>query len=112
MTPKKGWWDLPGGFLDYKETIEESLIREVKQELNVNFKNFNLNYLGSFVDKYFYKGINYQTICFIFYTKISQKLNFQPEDDVSEIKFFSKEKIPWEKIAFEGIKKALKDYLK
>ncbi|MFN4212614.1 MAG: NUDIX hydrolase [Microgenomates group bacterium] len=111
LPPKKNFWDLPGGFLDFKETIKESLIREVKEELNINLKNFTFNYLGSFFDRYFYKGINYHTICFIFYTKIKQKLTFKPRDDVSEIKFLPKDKIPWEKIAFDGIKKALKDYI-
>ena len=109
INPQKNKWDLPGGFLDFNETIEESLSREVKEELNVIIKNFY--YLNSYIDRYFYRGFNYHTICFVFYTKIYEDLNFIPQDDVSEIKFFSRNKLPFEKIAFSGVNKALKDYI-
>lgn len=109
LDPHKNLWDLPGGFVDFQETIEDSLKREIKEEININIDN--LNYLGSFVDRYFYKGINYHTICFIFYTKIKTIPLMKPLDDVSEINFFPKNKIPWKKIAFKGIKQALKKYL-
>ena len=33
--PKKGMYDLPGGFLDYQETGEEAVIREIYEELNI-----------------------------------------------------------------------------
>ncbi len=102
---------MPGGFLDFKETVEESLKREIKEEINLRIKINQFNYLGSFTDRYFYKGINYQTVCFIFYTKISKNLSLKPKDDVSEIKFFPKNNLPWEKIAFPGIKNALRKYI-
>lgn len=109
FNPYKNMWDLPGGFLDFNETIEESVTREIKEEINIKINNFN--YLGSFVDRYLYKGVNYHTICFIFYTKIDKNLTFKPKDDVAKLKFFPKNKIPWEEIAFKGIKKALKEYI-
>ncbi len=110
FNPYKNHWDLPGGFTDFGETVEESLIREIKEEINIDLKNFN--YLGSFIDKYFYRGINYQTICFIFYTKLLEKHNLKASDDVSEIKFFSRKKLPWKQIGFKGIVQGLKKYLK
>ena len=35
-------WDLPGGKIDFYEDIEESLLREVKEETNLNIKNLKI----------------------------------------------------------------------
>lgn len=30
--PDKGWWDIPGGYIDWDETLEEGVARELKEE--------------------------------------------------------------------------------
>lgn len=37
--PNKGHWAMPGGFLDYEETINHACLREVKEETNVNLND-------------------------------------------------------------------------
>lgn len=106
--PKKGFWDLPGGFIEFKETIENSIKREIKEELNINLSQ--LKYFASYIDRYFYKGFNYHTLCFVFVGKIKNQIPY-PGDDAAELRFFKKEEIPFKKLAFTGIKNALKDYL-
>lgn len=49
--PQKGEWDLPGGFLEYDETAEECVLREIQEETgmtNVVIKE----YLGTFPSTY------------------------------------------------------------
>lgn len=106
--PKKGFWDIPGGFVEIEETLEESFHREIKEELGVEVKN--LQYLVSTADRYLYKGANYHTLCFIFTGEVDVK-NLKSQDDITEINFFPKDQIPFDQIAFEGVKKGIKFYL-
>ena len=34
--PFKGKWSLPGGFVEYKETVEDAVIREILEETNLS----------------------------------------------------------------------------
>jgi len=42
IEPFKGSWALPGGFLDYKETLEECAVREVAEETGLDVKPVEL----------------------------------------------------------------------
>src|SRR3989344_168461 len=35
LNPYKGFWALPGGHVDWNETVEEAVEREVKEETNL-----------------------------------------------------------------------------
>jgi ADP-ribose pyrophosphatase YjhB (NUDIX family) len=109
--PKKGLWDLPGGFVEFNEKAENTIVREVKEELGIKIKD--PKFLGTYIGFCHYKGINYQPLCLVFFEKINDEeiTKIKAADDVSSIKFFPKNKIPWEKLAFPDITQALKDYL-
>ena len=109
LSPKKGYWDLPGGFVNFKETVEESLKREIKEELNLDIKK--IIYFGSYWSYYPYKGINYQTLCLVFIASyVGGKIEIR--DDVIDYRFFSKKDIDFKKISFDDVRNALKDYFK
>ncbi|OGK24986.1 hypothetical protein A3A46_00625 [Candidatus Roizmanbacteria bacterium RIFCSPLOWO2_01_FULL_37_13] len=107
--PKKGYWDIPGGFVDFGETMEESLRREIKEELGTDITD--IKYFTSTADRYLFKGIDYHTLCFVFLGKVVGKKNLSANDDINEIKFFSKNNIPVDKLAFSGLKEVFKKYL-
>lgn len=107
IDPGKGMWDIPGGFLELGETVEEAMIRELKEETGIETE---FKYFTSTIDLYEFQGIVYPLSCVIFHGKIKDQ-NFRAGDDASEIKFFKPQDLPWDKIAFEGVKKALKKFI-
>lgn len=106
--PQKGYWDFPGGFIDLDENAEESMVRELEEELNVKINN--LKYFGSFSDKYYYGGIWFPTISFVFKGDVdNQKL--KPKSDVQDLRFFNPKNIPYPELAFESVTKGIKKFL-
>lgn len=108
--PKKGYLDLPGGFIEPGESMEESTIREVKEETGLNLKE--VHYFNSYPDEYLYQEIYVKTLGLTLTGKIEGSPEITPSDDVEEAKFYKKTEIPLGKIAFQSIKQALIDYLK
>lgn len=108
VAPKKGYWDLPGGFIEFKETVEESLAREIKEELGIKIKD--IKYVGSFWSYYPYRGVRYQTLCHAFSARYT-KGKILARDDISGYKFFPKNKIPFKRISFSDMKQALRAYI-
>lgn len=107
--PRKGYWDLPGGFIDIKETGEEGVKREIKEELGIQLDK--VFYIGSYPDKYFFQGFNMDTITLSFYSKISNQ-EIKVSDDITGFSFFNKNKIPYNKLAFKNLSISIKEYLK
>lgn len=105
--PKKGFWDVPGGFITTGETVEESIQRELNEELGAEVQN--LKYFATFPDRYMYKNLNYFTLGIVFTGTITNE-KLKANDDVEEIKFFKKNEIPYERIAFTSVAAGLKRY--
>lgn len=108
--PKKGFLDLPGGFIEPGESMEQSTLREIKEELGIDISE--VTYFGSYPDEYLYQEVNIKTLGLTLVGKISSTLELHPSDDVEEAIFYKKSDIPMDKIAFESIKAALIDYTK
>ena len=60
--PKKGKLDLAGGFVDPKETAEETCARELFEEMKIKIDISKLKYLASLPNIYEYKNIIYNTL--------------------------------------------------
>lgn len=107
--PKKGWWNLPGGFIDPNETLEESVDRELREELGIRAPK-DMWYLTSHYGPYAYKGFTYNTISFCFVGTLRNE-RITPGDDAASFEFFNVRDIPWDKFAFNGIKNHVVDYI-
>lgn len=107
--PRKGYWDLPGGFVELGETLEESMLREMQEE--VGFRTHRLRYVSSCPGRYQYHDENYHILTFLFYARTS-RTRIIKTDEFSEARFFARHKIPLTKIAFPGLRAALKKFIK
>jgi ADP-ribose pyrophosphatase YjhB (NUDIX family) len=81
--PKKGKLDLAGGFVDPKESAEETCKRELFEELQLDIDISNLKYLTSLPNIYQYKEIDYNTIDLFYEYNVSEK--FEVNLELSEI---------------------------
>ncbi|MCS7279795.1 MAG: NUDIX domain-containing protein [Thermodesulfobacteriaceae bacterium] len=98
-------WALPGGFVDYGETLEETAIREAREETNLEIEIKYL--LGCYSDPK--RDPRFHTITTVFVAKGKGELKGQ--DDAKVAKIFRLDEIPWDELAFDHAK-ILKDYLR
>jgi len=106
--PQKGYYDLPGGFVDYGESLEQALLREVREELNLAIRE--LRYLASFPNMYTFKEVTYFTTDALFAARSSPLEGFTPNKEIAEIALVRVEEIDLSRIAFESIRNGIKFY--
>jgi ADP-ribose pyrophosphatase YjhB (NUDIX family) len=95
-------WALPGGFVDYGESLEEAAIREAKEETSLDVELKSQFHTYSDPDR----DPRQHTISTVFRAKAAGKPKAQ--DDASEIGIFTQEEINFP-LAFDH-QKILADY--
>jgi len=100
-------WGLPGGYLDRDETIKDAVIREVKEETNLDAKPIEL---FKIIDNPIRRNEERQNVCFIYVVEVSGEPKPQ-ESEVAEIKWVDVAKLPKEEdFAFDHLE-IIKEYL-
>jgi len=95
-------WALPGGFVDYGESLEEAAVREAKEETSLDIKL--TSQLHTYSDPK--RDPRQHTITTV-YVATAQGIP-KPKDDAQEIKIFTREEINFP-LAFDH-NKILADY--
>lgn len=108
FNPAKGMLDLPGGFVDMNETAEEAIIRELKEELNINIQN--PKYLFSLPNEYEFSGITVHTLDIFFKIEIDDNTIIKTDDDVASAQFFDLNHVNTEDIGLQSIKTAIEKF--
>ncbi len=97
--------DLPGGFVDHDESLEQALEREIKEELQVTISQWS--YVFSYPNRYEYEGVLYKTIDAFFLTELDDKPVVIASDDVADTVWLEIHAINLDKIAFDSIRNAV-----
>lgn len=101
--PKKGKLDLAGGFVDPKESAEETCVRELFEEMKIKVDISKLKYLASLPNTYQYKNISYNTLDLFYEYEVAEKFDISLEiSEISETVWLRKEDIRLEDIAFDS----------
>ncbi|MCD6406347.1 NUDIX hydrolase [Candidatus Aerophobetes bacterium] len=95
-------WALPGGFVDYGETLEDAVRRELKEETNLDVKE--LYQFHTYSDPG--RDPRFHTISTVFVVKAEGRL--KAGDDAKNVGVFSKDSLPPD-IAFDHAR-IIKDY--
>jgi len=105
--PFKGYWALPGGRMDPGETVEQTIVREVKEETGLDVAV--VRKIGEYIEKGVKDGVDYEyyPTCFLVKT-VGGEIKRQ-ESEIQEIQLFSLKELPYP-LAFEH-DRMIKDYL-
>lgn len=108
--PYRGSLDIPAGFCKIDETLEQALIRELKEEVNLDVKNFE--YFGSYNGDYPYENINERSLLAVFHIRVdSSEVNLKAGDDAESFTFLKPEEIDLTKVTTPKGNRILHDFL-
>jgi len=102
--PRAGMLDLPGGFVDFGETAEEALAREVREELGMAVSH--VEYYRSIPNTYLYGDVLYHTLDVFFKCRFDEGTDnkIRSNDEIKEIVYKYPKDLVEEEIAFESMR--------
>ena len=102
IEPRLGLWNLPCGFLENGETVEQGALRETWEESQVKAEIEQLHCI--------YNLPHVNQVYLIYKAKMKMK-GHGVTSESSEVEFFHPDDIPWDEIAFTSTTFALKKHL-
>jgi mutator protein MutT len=101
IEPRMGSWVFPGGYMDMGETAEEAAARETREEALLEVANLRL--VGVYTRPE-------PGVVVVVYEAEAQSEG-GAGDEVSEVRWFAREDIPWDELAFDTTHWALRDWV-
>ena len=95
--PFKGYWALPGGRAEPGETVEQTVVREVKEETGLDVSV--VKRIGEYHEQGIQGGVEYDYYPACFLVKVVGGEMRKQQDEIQEIQLFSLDAIP-EPLAF------------
>ena len=103
IEPRKGYWTLPAGFLENRETIVHGAARETAEEANARVSDLQL---------YTVFSLPHISQIYMFYRAELLDGSFAVGEESTEVALFSESDIPWQELAFPVIEKTLELFFK
>jgi ADP-ribose pyrophosphatase YjhB (NUDIX family) len=105
--PGKGMVDLPGGFVDLRETLEDAVVREMREETGLNPVDYTTpKYVFSGIDLYNYGGEEHVVVVMVFHATMVSEALPTAGDDAAAARFLPLKDIELEKVFFPAIRAA------
>ena len=107
--PYRGWWDLPAGYIGRGESAEDTLRREMKEELGIEikFKKF----LGAYPGTATSGPDRFHVLSLVYLASPVGTPNVSDKKEIKEFGWFAKSDFP-KKIAFDSNRDIVRDFLK
>ena len=106
--PFRGYWALPGGRMDPGETVEQTIVREVKEETGLDVEI--VRKIGEYVGVGIKDDVDYEYYPTCFLVSVIGGTVKRQESEIQEIEIFDLKELP-HPLAFEH-DKMIADYLK
>ena len=102
IEPRKGFWTLPAGFLEYGETLADGAARETREEAGAQIE---LDGLFTVLDVVQAGQVH------VFYRARMLRPDLDPGPETIEARLVRLSDIPWEDLAFETVRWTLERYV-
>lgn len=101
IEPRRGMWTLPAGYLENGESVRDGACRETWEEARSKVVDLTPYFLADLVP------IN--QLYLLFRCRLARP-EFEVTRESREVRLFREEEIPWDDIAFQVIRKALRQF--
>jgi ADP-ribose pyrophosphatase YjhB (NUDIX family) len=102
IEPQYGLWNIPGGFMENDESVEDGALREMMEETFAPVRLIGLHSVFSVLP------VNQVHLHFL--VEVLNPNNFKLTPETTEIQFFTEGDINWKDIAFASNTFALRQY--
>jgi ADP-ribose pyrophosphatase YjhB (NUDIX family) len=102
IEPQYGKWVFPGGFVDRGERVADAAVRETLEEVHLRVG------ISGILDAYSFAG---SAVVVVVYAAEVLGGVLAAGDESLEVRVFPPEELPWDELAFESTRAALRDYV-
>ncbi len=103
IEPGKGRWTLPAGYLENGESVQDGAVRETREETLADVE---------IIEPYRLFNITFVDQIYVMFRARLLSGQFGPTRESTDVKLYELQNIPWDKIAFQVIRKTLEHYVK
>lgn len=102
IEPRRGYWTLPAGFLEYGETLVDGAARETREESGASI---DIDGIYTVFDVVHAGQVH------VFYRARLRSLDMHPGLETIEQRLFGLDEIPWDDLAFPTVRTTLEHYV-